>query len=66
MHMTPTDSSQKKKKMEKDPSDTMENLATLPFGARMEELDKMRKRRKKMLKDAKKDGNDAFNYFFNE
>ena len=44
----------------------MSNVAALPFGARMEELDKMRKRRKKMLKQANSLDVSAFGYFFNK
>ena len=40
-------------------------MAALPFGARMEEMDKMRKRRKRMLKQANS-MDDAFGYFFNK
>ena len=34
------------RKNEKEPADTRERMANLPFGARIDELEKMRKRRK--------------------
>ena len=35
------------RKNEKEPADTRERMANLPFGAQIDELEKMRKRRKK-------------------
>ena len=43
----------------------MDNFRNMPLGARIDHIDKMRKRRKKQLKDNKTQNMDAFNFFFN-
>ena len=43
----------------------MESFRSMPLGARIEHIDKMRKRRKKMMKENKTQNMDAFNFFFN-
>ena len=39
-------------------------MTNLPFGARIEEFEKMRKRRKKQIKGSSSSAMDAFNFFF--
>ena len=44
----------------------MENYKNMPLGARIEHIEKMRKRRKRqMMKDKKSQNMEAFNFFFN-
>ena len=38
----------------------------MPFGARIDELEKMRKRRKKQIKDQTATDGEAFNFFFHK
>ena len=47
--MTSTAKSSATKKSEKELGDSLENMTSLPFGARIDELEKMRKRRKKQI-----------------